>query len=352
MPIEWWSNNLFKDRIDFRGELTREEVREIIALKGLRVLQCVEPANLNTWELLNNEFFANHPEIELRVYGFYSKICDLSFTSRMTNVEHFSADCLKDAVGVEHIASMLRLKSLSIGIYHLQDFDFLKQITTRITKLFLGRTSSKKPDLSPLSRFANLEKIYIEGQQKNIEVLSALNNLREVILRSISTPDLSYLKPLSHMWSLDIKLGGIKNINAIEGMENIKYLELWQINGLSDLSVISSLVGLQNFFLQSLAQVHALPPFGQLIKLRRIHLDNLKGLEELSVLKDAPSLEEFIHTYAQNMQPEDYLPLLSIPTLKRVFVAFGSDKKNKRFAQLARDHNITTPQVWDKFEFV
>lgn len=204
---------------------------------------------------------------------------------------------------------------------------------------------------SERSRFTSLQEIYLEGQQKNIEVLTQLSDLQDVTLRSINTPDIRYLRPLQRMWSLDIKLGGIKDLYAIEGMENIKYFELWQVKGLSDIGVISSLTGLQHLFLQSLRRIAALPSLQPLKRLRRISLENMKGLKDVSALEHAPGLEEFIHVAAENMQPENYLPLLRNPHLKRALVGFGSDKKNNRFKDLMQEYHIQ-PFVPSVFEFV
>jgi hypothetical protein len=352
MPIGEWSKKLFHDRVEFEHSLTRREIQALIADKDLKVLQCSRPVKLQTWELLNDQFFTRRPEVELRLWGFHSSVCDLAFTSKMTNVHHFSADSLINAVGVEYIAAMEELESLGVGIYNLEGFGFLNQVTPRLKRLFLGSTKSKRPNLSSLSRFELLEDIYIEGQQKNIEVLSQLENLQDVTLRSISTPDISYLQPLHRMWSLNIKLGGIKDLYAIHGMENIKYLELWQIRGLSDIDVISSLTGLQYLFLQSLRQVTALPSFNRLQKLRRIYLENMKGLEDVSGLEYAPALEQFTHMSAQNMQPKDYIPLLRNPSLKRAAVGAGSDKKNNRFNELLREYNVELSHGFTEFEFV
>jgi hypothetical protein len=352
VPLITWSKRLFQDRIDFDDSLTHQEVQVLIADEDLKVLQCSRPVELKTWELLNDTFFAKRPEVELRVYGFYTSVCDLAFTSLMTNVHHFSADCLMDAIRVEHLGSMENLESLGVGIYHLESFDFLSSLTPRLKKLFLGRTKSKRPDLSPLSRFWSLEKIYLEGQQRNIEILSQLGTLNCVVLRSISTSDIGYLRPLERMWSLDIKLGGIKDLSAIDGMGNIKYLELWQIKGLSNIEVVSNLTGLQYLFLQSLRQVTQLPSLNYLEKLRRIQLDNMKGLIDISSLEFAPALEEFVHWGARNMQPEDYHPLLRNPSLKRAFVGFGSERKNRRFEELLQEHKLETWKVRKKFEFI
>jgi hypothetical protein len=352
MPIETWAQNLFADRVEFRNSLSREEVQSLIAYQRLKVLQCSKPVDTRTWKLLNDEFFTRRPEVELRVYGFYLSVCDLAFTSGMTNVRHFSADSLMDATGIENIAAMENLASLGIGIYHLEGFGFLSQVTPGLVRLFLGSTQSRKPDLLPLNRFVSLREIYIEGQQKNIEVLSQLEALEDITLRSVSTPDISYLTPLHRMWSLDIKLGGIKNLDAIRDMENIKYLELWQIKGLADIRVVSSLTGLQYLFLQSLCQVTILPALDHLAKLRRIYLENMKGLKDIRSLASAPALEEFIHQGALKFQPEDYLPLLNKQGLKRVSVNFGSNKKNQRFTELLQEHDLDTTLRWTQFEFV
>ena len=350
MPLA--KKKISKDIVNFGESLTKREVRSLLQDRDLKVLQCSSPVDLRTWDLLNDNFFTKRPDIKLRVYGFYQQVCDLAFTSRMTNVHHFSADRLMDAVEVNHIASMEKLESLGIGIYHLESFDFLNQITQRLKSLFLGQTKSKKPDLSSLRRFESLNQIYIEGQQKNIEVLSELENLQDVTLRSISTPDISYLKPLHRMWSLDIKLGGITDLNAIQGMETIKYLELWQIRGLSEINVISTLTGLQFLFLQSLRRVTALPSLTRLNKLKRIYLENMNGLEDVRNLEFAPALEEFTHVIANNMQPDDYIPLLRNPCLKKAAAWFGSDKKNKRFRELMREYKIEQMQDYRAFDFI
>ncbi len=170
MPIAAWSKNLFQDRVEFNDFLNAEEVETLVDNKNLKVLQCSTPVQPLTWDRLNEQFFTRRPDVELRLYGYYSQVCDLSFTARMANVRYFLADCLMDASGMENIASMEKLEKLCIGIYHLESFDFLKLVTPHLKKLQLGRTRSKKPDLSLISRFQTLEGLYIEGQQKNIEV--------------------------------------------------------------------------------------------------------------------------------------------------------------------------------------
>lgn len=317
------------DRRQFNDSLTRQAVEGLVSNSALQVLQCSSPVSNATWDLLNSSFFTRRPDVQLRVYGFYGKVCDLSFLTRMQNVRRLSADCLMQATGVEHLVELDKLETLAIGISDLKDFEFLSKVPKNLRELSLEGTKSKKPRLRLLERFDSLVALYLDGQQNDIEVLAQLETLEDLTLRSISTSDLSYLKSLKQLWSLDIKLGGIADLSAIENKSSIKYLELWQIRGLNDIGVVSSLTGLQFLFLQSLRHVRRIPDLARLSHLRRIWLENMKGLEDISALASAPSLEEFAHTTALNCQLFQYEQLLSHPRLRRMFVGFGSERKHR-----------------------
>jgi len=328
------------DRVEFKDPITITDIDYLVSYPQIKVLQCSSPVKDATWDLLNSEFFQRRPDVEFRIFGFYSQKCDLSFASRMSYVRHFTANCLMNATGVEAIAEIPGLQTLIIGIDYLDNFNFLWNVSDTLTSLLLGATRSKKPDLTPLSRFQGLTRIYLDGQQKNIEVLAELGGLEEVTLRSITTSDLSFLSGLNKMWSLDVKLGGIHNLTAIGGMRNIKYLELWQVRGLNDIKIITRLPGLQNLFLQSLPQIDAIPSLREASNLRRMTIQNLKGLKDFSELQWAPALEEFILIQGQPQQPEDLLPVLLNPTIRRVSTHFGSIKKEERMMKLLNAHSI------------
>ncbi|HZG24305.1 MAG TPA: hypothetical protein VEZ17_06990, partial [Chitinophagaceae bacterium] len=270
-----------KGRFEIRDRLTEEEVEQLLSNKELGVIQFSKPLETFTFELLNDLLFAIRDDIELRVYGAYGWKCDLSFLSALPNVTCFTVDCISDEVyHLDAIIQLKKLKSLHIGISSLDSFDILCHIPDTLEFIMLEQTQSQKPDLAVLERFTQLKKIYIEGHTKNIDVIGKLNQLEEVTLRSLTTKQVEFLTPLKKMWSLDIKLGGLNNFEAIEGMENIKYLELWQVRGLNDLSFISTLTGLQYLFLQSLRNLETLPALNDLSRLRKIHLDTMKGLKD------------------------------------------------------------------------
>jgi hypothetical protein len=328
------------ERVDFSEPITSSEIDYLVSYPKIEVLQCSTPVKQATWELLDNEFFRRRPEVELRVYGPIQTACDLSFTARMAHVLHFTANTLMNATGVDAIAEMPNLQTLSIGVFELDNFDFLWKLTDRLTSLVLGETRSRKPDLSPLQRFKKLTRLFLVGQQKNIDVLSELKLLEDVTLSSISTPNVEYLKGLDHVWSLDIMLGGIRDFTEIEGMANIKYLGLLQVRRLNNVDFISRVPGLQNLMLRNLPGITALPSFRLLSHLRRVTLCNLKGIRDFSALRWAPALEEFILIQGQTQQPEDFIPVLRNPSLRRASAHFGSIRKERRFMKLLHDHGI------------
>ncbi|KKX51761.1 hypothetical protein [Sphingobacterium sp. IITKGP-BTPF85] len=173
----------------------------------------------------------------------------------------------------------------------------------------------------------------MEEQQKGIHAIKNLKKLQKIVLRSITTTDIDFLQGLKQLWSVDIKLGGIKSFDALKTLPSLKFLELWQIRGLADLSFISDLTTLQNLFIQSLKQVKTLPDFSKNKFLRRIYLENMKGLDDFSTLKHIPNLKEFI-ICDENKEPNNFLPLFENPTVERVAGFLGSNKRNNQFMDL------------------
>ncbi len=255
------------------------------------------------------------------------------------------------ASGVESIARISGLESLSLGIFELKDLSVLERIAPGLTSLSLGATRSKKPSLAPLCRFRSLRVLYLEGHTKDIEVLSDLPELEEITLRSITTPDLGYLAQLPKLWSLDIKLGGIRGFEGIEGKESIKYLELWQVRELRDIKVVGTLSGLQNLFLQSLPHVELFPCLRDSAALRRVVIENMKGLRDFTALESAPTLEEFALLDGRKQTPQQLLPVLNNPRVSRVTAFFGSDRKNSEFSRLRDEHGKIEFKVGEPFEY-
>lgn len=318
------------DRQDFDDALTQSDVLTLVNDRSLRVLQTSAPIDDATWNLLDERFLAQRPDVELRVYGFYGLECDLSFVRNLRHVRRFAADCLSNASHVDAVCSLRGIHSLSLGIYNLESFEFLSGFDgSSICELMLGATESAKPSLRAIGGLKNLERLYVEGPRKDIEIIGGLSNLRKLTLRSCALASLAFLRDLPNLRALEIKLGSVANLAEIAALKELRYLEAWRVRGLSDLSPISEATGLQFLFLQSLKHVSELPDFSQLDRLRRVYLESMSGLTDLKALETAPALEELICVSASPLSPAHFSGLLQKGTLKGLSVGFGSDRKNK-----------------------
>jgi hypothetical protein len=348
-PLQW----VDPGRAQFRGRLTQSAVDDLAADRSLTCLQVSEPVDLETLALLDSQLFRLRPDVEFRVYGHYNKICDLSFLACLPHLRRLAADHLTTSANVEFIAGLGKLESLSVGIFELQDFNFLKDVKPdSLRSLSIGWTRSKKPDLRIIERFSQLEQLYIEGHRKNIEVVGRLSRIRDLTLRSITLPSLGFLHDLPNLLSLDLKLGGVKGLNELADLKQLRYLELWQVRGVADLAPVSDMTGLQFMFLQSLPHIAMLPDLSRLTALRRLHLDNMKGLKDLSPLASAPALEDFVHISAKGLDPDDFRGLLGLATLKRVFVGFGSLARNQVLERMAVAAGIEYGVPREAFRFI
>ena len=200
--------------------IKKSELKRLASDKKVQSIQFASPLSPKEIELLEKIVFSERPDISLRIYGHYGENCDLSFIKRIPSLRKFSADCLMEATGIENVIDLNNLEELGVGIYNLDNFDFLDQINLNLKELYLHRTKSKKPKISSISRFTDLEYLYLEGQQKGIEEIGKLRKLRKIVLRSISTKNLDFLKDLNELWSVDIKLGGIQNFDALKNYQN------------------------------------------------------------------------------------------------------------------------------------
>jgi hypothetical protein len=328
----------FPGTINLHGEPTSAEIQALVDDRSVKVVRPDRNVSSSTWARLDVELFQRRPDVRLAISALdydLSSVCGLKY------LRNLAFSCLGKATGLEDIVKIPALESLYLHVYRLDSFEFLREISPlHLTSLTLGRTKSAKPSLAPLARFANLKKVYLEGHRKEIEVIGTLRRLEDLTIRSVTTPDLSYLRSLPRLLSVDLKLGGTKNLAALAGMKTIRYLEVWQVSGLTNVEVAGQLPGLQYLFLQALPHVKRLPSFVGSRALRRVHLFNMPGLKDLRPLESAPALEDLVFYDARQLIPEAFESLLAKRSLKHATVGFGSKAKNERFDELAESHGI------------
>ena len=184
---------------DFRevsSPLTGEMLRP--SLTGRGVVQFRSKLTDDDFRQLG-EWFRTYPDMTLRAYGSYDhSIMDLEFLRFFPTLRRFGADALWDS---------------------LTSLDGLRHLPTELEELVIGETRAKL-DLAVLARFGELTSLFLEGQTKHLEAISGLEKLDDLTLRSITMPDLSLLLPLKRLRSLDLKLGGTRDLRLLPRSES------------------------------------------------------------------------------------------------------------------------------------
>jgi hypothetical protein len=292
---------LFRSIRRITSPVTDEQLRPLEPY--VTQVQFDQPLTSSDFDRLS-AFMYDYPDVMLRVFGHHSTD-DLEFLRFFPSHRAFTVDVwtIKDITGLRHLSE----NATSIGI---------------------GWTKTKSLSLSVLSRFKNLQRLSLEGQTKDIAVISALVKLEDVTLRSVTLPDLEILGPLKQLWSLDVKLGGTKDISVIKRLPALKYLELWMIRGFTDLSHIAEAEVLQYFWLEALKNVNEIPSLRNLTALRRVMLSGTPGLRDLCPIADAPALEE-LFVDVRGREPADFACFKGHQSLRYVFLGPSKTKNDK-----------------------
>lgn len=258
-------------------------------------------------------FMEAYPEVRFRVYGGYDgSITDLEFLRFFPRLRRFAVD----------------------AIYELPALDGIRHLSEDLDALLIGRTRSRRFSLRTLKRFRRLHTLYLEGQQRDFEALGELRTLEDLTLRSITLPDLSALLPLERLTSLDIKLGGTRDLGLLPRIGRLTFVELWMVRGLDDVGPLAEVPTLERFMLQALKGVTRLPSFARSTALTGATLDTMKGITDLSPLAAAPNLGAVALIQMCHLQPEALRPFVGHPTLRRGTWGLCSDRKNREAYRL------------------
>lgn len=173
-----------------------------------------------------------------------------------------------------------------------------------------------------LNHFTHLEAISIYGISRDISVLAELPNLRSVALCSLSTKDVSFLNELEHLEELWIQGSRFKDWDSLRALTTVKAITLFGLRG-DDFGFLSDMKALQVVHFMNCSQLKTIPDFSKLTRLRRLVLDTVNGLEDISGLAGASSLEDLIVMGAKSLPPEAFDCLVEHPTLHRILPGIG-----------------------------
>lgn len=315
------------------GRLDVQPGKRVRVPAGTRWIQFTEALADRQHDMIS-DWLGKHPEANLRVYGNYGgKIPDLDFLQHYSAINGFEIDCMHgsypDMTGLRFLPSTLQ--RLRLGV---PSGDPGRELLARCSNLTEFSIAEHKQLPIELARLQTVRKLGVAGPVKSLDQVAPLTSVEELRLGGVTVAGLGALTAMRHLRSIEITLGGTRDLSALPEFKNLRYLNLVMIRGFSDLSMLGDVKSLEHLRLEAMKNVVELPSLAKLTRLRELELHTMKGLQDLRPVADAPSLEILSLTSAMHLQPEVVQPLVGHPTLRRARLGFGSDRKNDRAMEI------------------
>ena len=264
---------------------------------------------------------SGRPEVNLS--AMYSASLDLHWLRELSGHQSFDFFCWK-GFNPEQLR-LLPVSTMELGI----------------------RGFTEGVSLEHLSHLGNLDHGWFEGVQKGYELLTQFPGLQRLMVRETRKLDATHFSLVPKLWSLDIKLGSLKNPERIGDCIGLKHLEVWMSSGLRDVKFVSSLINLQFLFLEALAKVEPLPDMSKLKALRRAWFQGLHSVTDLKPILLAERLDELAVLECRSLTPESFQPLAQLSPRVKVMVGMGSKKRDAAVETILNREN----SYIDKFKF-
>ncbi|AIQ61651.1 hypothetical protein [Paenibacillus borealis] len=225
----------------------------------------------------------------VRFYAHYSLSFDCHTLLRVPNVKMLHLDSLTQAHRTDALDHLEHLRSLSIGIYELENPEILGLDTLRTLNKLTIMSDKKMLNLQHFKEYSDLEELHVGGKVKNLDAIGHLEDLNYLALHSVSKLPLHFVNRLRKLEHLRILLGGREHIQEIE--ENtIGNLEITRVRGFHDLSNITAFQGLNRLVIEDQIQLQEISFDQEMKALEELSIRNCKGLTRLAGMDQLPSL--------------------------------------------------------------
>jgi hypothetical protein len=256
-------------------------------------------------------FIDANPQIELRVYGALGKrIHAVVFLRKLRGVRRLLLD------------ELYWLESLD-GVQHLD----------RLERIAVGR-SKRRLSLAPLGQLTRLRRVAVQARSSQLEVLSALPQLRSLAVSGApSQPLAGLVVGMRSLRALQLQGGTAETLPWIGDLVDLELLSLAAMQRLRILPSVSRLASLRYLTLTTLNQIAHLPALDTCVNLQEIRLHGLRALQDLDPLKSAPALRDLTVGATAMKTWEDFRVLERHPTLERLAIYTGSRRRDAAISE-------------------
>jgi hypothetical protein len=179
--------------------------------------------------------------------------------------------------------------------------------------------------------------------------LDWLAQVEIMTLWNVTVP-LGFLARLERLWWVDWRGGSAIDLGILRGATNLRYLCVNQVRNISDLRIVTELSSLELVDLYGLVQVTSLPSFAPLKKLLRVQIGQMRGLDTISAILDAPNLLELLAIRNINITPADIDAIRQHPTLA-AFDWFAEDVPIKRWEPVLEAISLPKTRILHPYQW-
>ena len=174
---------------------------------------------------------------------------------------------------------------------------------------------AKKRPASEVARWQSPTRLWLDHAAVEEGDSEWMAQAQLLILWNVELPD-DFLSRLPDLKGVSWRGGSATDLARLRGCDRLLMLDVNQIRGLNDLSVLSRLSGLEFLSLYGLPRVEILPGLAGLSALAYAQIGSMKGLKSLAGLLEAPALRS-LHFIRHVAFPATELDALAAhPTLE------------------------------------
>jgi len=337
-------------RYHFKGQISEKEMKELLSIGEVKVVQTCAQPDKHTLQLLNDEYFSKYPHTEFRIYSGGYSVADLTPLSCMDNIRKLTINCIRDVTNLDAITSLINLKSLDIHIENLQDFSFADKLPEGLKALSITSIGNRL-DVKQLTRLQNLERLQLIKCKKNTDAVAELSNLRYLQLLGFVPKSYDFINQLQNLKILNLWNGNVGDLSELYGNISIEALSLFHLPKLLTLDVIPNLPKLKALWACQLTNVKTLPDLSK-SSVEYIYFENMKHLNDFSGAEFAENLKSFhCLTCPPLIVPEDALPVLRNKIVEQMCFLPSSDRKRIQMDELIKQYGKINQMTHSEFEY-
>ena len=282
-----------QERIQNPNLVERAAIEAKIAAGNHVILQFDKPVySSELLKKINNLCGELGKNLEVRFYGHYGDKFDASYLRFLPDVAALSIDCLSEATNLSALNDLANLHHLSLGVYRLNEPDFLKSLKLQnLERLALCETAKSSFDLLPLQACGKLTEFFLDGHTKNIDCLTSLPALQALSLGQISKRQrLEFVSKIQNLKRLRLILGGRTNISEIQH-STLEELEVLRVLGFSNLENLNAFPSLRSLAIEDQIRLEKISFTAASQNIQSVRIFNCKTLRDLEGLNHLTNLK-------------------------------------------------------------